>query len=363
MQVPVPHNIRKINPYVPGKPTQEVERELGISSSIKMASNENPLGPSPKAVEAVRNLLGELHIYPEGSGFYLCQALGRHYGVPTQQVILGNGSVEIVEMSARAYLNRQANAVFSFGSFALYPIACQIMDAPIKAVPMRERNHDLDALLDAVDENTRLVILDNPINPTGRHTSFADLQAFLERIPGHVLVIVDEAYKEYADAPDYATVQPLLDRFPNLMVLGTFSKAYGLAGLRVGYGFAHPEVIATLHKVRSPFNTSSVAQVAALAALQDQEFVTKGVALNAAERPYLTRGCQDAGIPVVPSQANFVLIDVPMPGEQFFQAMLREGVIIRPMANNGYPNSLRVSVFHHYGNERFLEAATKVLGR
>ncbi len=361
MKVPIPQNIQQIRPYVPGKPVQEVERELGITDSVKLASNENPLGPSPKAMEAVRDFVGQLHIYPEGSGFYLCQALSRFYGVGQEKIILGNGSVEIVEMAARAFLNAETNAVFSHGSFALYPIACQIMNAPVKAVPMKERNHDLGALLAAVDERTRLVILDNPINPTGRHIAFRDLEAFLEKVPETALVIVDEAYKEFADAADYATTVPLMDRFPNLMVLGTFSKAYGLAGLRAGYGFAHPEVIGTIHKARSPFNTSSVAQIAAIAALGDQEFVRRGVELNRVERAYLTEKTRALGLTVTPSMANFIFVDVPMAAGEFFQRLMREGVIVRPLAP--YPNSLRVSVFTREGNDRFLEGTRRVLGR
>jgi histidinol-phosphate aminotransferase len=360
MKISAPPYIEAIRPYVPGKPVQEVERELGISGSVKMASNENPLGPSPKAMEAVREFIGQLHVYPEGSGFYLCEALGRFYGVGREKIVLGNGSVELVEMAARAFVNPQNNAVFSHGSFALYPIACQIMNAPIKPVPMNERNHDLGALLEAVDEHTRLVILDNPINPTGRHIAFQDLKAFLEKIPETALVIVDEAYKEFADAPDYASTLPLMEHFPNLMILGTFSKAYGLAGLRVGYGFAHPDVIATIHKVRSPFNTSSVAQVAAIAALKDQEFVKRGAELNRVERAYLAEQTRALGLTVTPSMANFLLVDVPMAAGDFFQRLMREGVIVRPLGP--YPNSLRVSVFTREGNDRFLQGAKKVLG-
>jgi histidinol-phosphate aminotransferase len=363
MTIPVPPYIEAIHPYVPGKPVQEVERELGLKGTVKMASNENPLGPSPRAVEAVRAFLGDLHIYPEGSGFYLCKELGRRFGVEPGNVVLGNGSVELVEMSARAYLNRQAGAVYSAGSFAMYPIACQVVDAPQRAVPMRARNHDLDALLDALDDHTRLLILDNPINPTGRYVPRAELEAFLERVPRNVLVILDEAYKEFVEVTDYASVMPLLSRFPNLLVLGTFSKAYGLAGLRVGYGVAGRDVTETLHKVRSPFNTTSVAQVAALAALDDGDFVARGVALNARELPRLAAGCEALGLPVTPSVANFVLVDFPGDGPAAFQALLKEGVIVRPMKGNGYPQSLRVSVHTPEGNDRFLAAARKVLGR
>jgi histidinol-phosphate aminotransferase len=361
MTIPVPPYIQAIRPYVPGKPVEEVERELGLKNTVKMASNENPLGPSPRALEALRAFLERIHIYPEGSGFYLCRALAGRLAVSPGQVVLGNGSVELVEMSARAFLHREASAVFSQGSFAMYPIACQVVDAPFTAVPMRERNHDLDALLHAVTPRTRLVILDNPINPTGRYVPRRDLVAFLERIPPEVLVIVDEAYKEYVQAPDYASVVDLLPRFPNLMVLGTFSKAYGLAGLRVGYGAAGEEVTAILHKVRSPFNTSSAAQVAALAALEDEVFVREVVALNARELPRLQAGCEALGLPVTPSVANFLLVDFPQDSRAAFEALLREGIIVRPLA--GYPHSLRVSVHTPEGNDRFLEAARRVLGR
>lgn len=361
MTIPVPPYIQSIRPYVPGKPVEEVERELGLKNTVKMASNENPLGPSPRAMEALRAFLDRIHIYPEGSGFYLCRALARRLSVSPAQVVLGNGSVELVEMAARAFLNREAAAVFSQGSFAMYPIACQVVDAPFTAVPMRERNHDLDALLGALTERTRLVILDNPINPTGRYVPRGDLVAFLQRIPPQVLVIVDEAYKEYVQAPDYASVVDLLPRFPNLMVLGTFSKAYGLAGLRVGYGAAGEDVAAVLHKVRSPFNTSSAAQVAALAALEDEAFVGEVVSLNARELPRLKAGCEALGLPVTPSVANFLLVDFPLDAHRAFEALLREGVIVRPL--NGYPNSLRVSVHTPEGNDRFLQAARKVLGR
>jgi histidinol-phosphate aminotransferase len=362
MKIPVPSHIQKIRPYVPGKPIAEVERELGLTGTIKMASNESPLGPSPKAVDALRGFLDQIHIYPEGSGFYLREALGRRFGIPQGQVILGNGSVELVEIAARALLHREANAVFSAGSFAMYPIACQIAAAPTKPVPMMDRNHDLQAILDAIDDRTRLVILDNPINPTGRHLALRDIEHFLERVPESTLVILDEAYKEFVDAPDYGSAQSLMARFPNLMVLGTFSKAYGLAALRIGYGFAHPETLVELNKARSPFNTSSLAQVAAIAALDDQEYVARYVALNLAERAYLARGTAALGLPVTPSVANFIFVDAPMPADEAFYRLMREGIIVRPMAGNGWPNSLRVTVYTRDGNARFLTAAKKVFG-
>ncbi len=363
MKVPVPAYITSIKPYVPGKPIQEVERELGLQGTIKMASNESPLGPSPKAVAAVRDFLNQLHIYPEGSGFYLRQAIGVHYGLPSERVILGNGSVELVEIAARALLHPGANAVFSAGSFAMYPIACQVMGAPAKAVPMHERNHDLGALLEAVDDHTRLVILDNPINPTGRHVALKEIEAFLEKVPEKALVILDEAYKEFADAPDYGSAQVLMERFPNLMVLGTFSKAYGLAALRIGYGFAQPDTLTVLHKVRSPFNTNAVSHVAAVAALDDHHYVDNYVALNRVERAYLTARVRDLGLPVTSSLANFIFVDVPITADEFFHKLMREGVIVRPMGGSGWTHSVRVSVYTREGNDRFLAATRKVLDR
>lgn len=363
MKIPIPTHISGIKPYVPGKPIEEVERELELSGTVKMASNENPLGPSPLAVEALQGFLGKLHIYPDGAGYYLCQALGEHFGVDPSNIILGNGSVELVEMAARAFLREGTNAVFSQGSFAMYPIACQIVNAETREAPMRGRTHDLGAMLNLMDENTRLVLVANPNNPTGTYNALRDVERFLERVPETALVVMDEAYKEFVDAPDYGTSQSLLARFPNLMVLGTFSKAYGLAALRVGYGFAHPEVITTLHKVRSPFNTSSPAQVAAIAALGDQAFVQKCVASNRLELAYLVGALKKMGLAVTPSVTNFVMVDVPMDADEFFQALLRHGVIVRPQKGGGFPRSVRVTVHTREGNDRFLAATKKVLGR
>ncbi len=363
MRIPAPPYIETIKPYIPGKPIEEVERELGLTHTVKMASNENPLGPSPRAIEALKGFLDKIHIYPDGAGFYLCRALGARYGVDPARIILGNGSVEIVEMSARAYLCPGVNAVFSQGAFAMYPIACQIVNAEARQAPMRDRTHDLHAMLDLMDEKTRLVIVANPNNPTGTYNALRDVERFLERVPETALVVMDEAYKEFVDAPDYGSALPLLDRFPNLLVLGTFSKAYGLAALRVGYGFAQPEVITTLHKVRSPFNTSAPAQVAALAALDDEAFVQTYLAINRVELAYLTGELKAMGLQVTPSVTNFLMVDVPMDADECFRALLREGVIVRPQKSGGFPRSLRVTVHTREGNDRFLAATKKVLGR
>ena len=361
MKLHIPQHVAAINPYVPGKPVKEVERELGLTDTIKMASNENPLGPSPKAVRAVRAILPELNIYPEGSGFYLCEALSGFYDVAADHIILGNGSMEIIEIAAKTLLGPGSNVVISEGCFGMFRIACQTMNCEIKATPMRERTHDLEAMLKAVDEKTRLMLIASPNNPTGTYNSHNDVARLLERVPEHVLVIVDEAYKEFVEKKDYWSCLDLLPRFHNLMVLGTFSKAYGLAGLRIGYGFAHPEVVTTLHKIRSPFNTSVPSQVAGIAALGDQRFVRRYVKVNRTERDYVFSELQKMGVVTTPSATNFVLMDAPIGGRAFFEMLLQEGVIVRPMAGWGFPNSVRVSFHTRAGNERFLAATRKVL--
>ena len=363
MKLHIPPHVAAITPYVPGKPVKEVERELGLTDTIKMASNENPLGPSPKAIRAVRKTLPELNIYPEGSGFYLCEALSGFYDVPADHIILGNGSMEIIEIAAKTLLGPGSNVVISEGCFGMFRIACQTMNCEIKASPMRERTHDLEAMLKAVDEKTRLMLIASPNNPTGTYNSHADVLTLLEQVPEHVLVIVDEAYKEFVEKKDYWSSQDLLPRFHNLMVLGTFSKAYGLAGLRIGYGFAHPEVVTTLHKIRSPFNTSVPSQVAGIAALGDQRFVRRYVKVNRTERDYVCSELQKMGVVITPSATNFVLMDAPIGGRAFFEKLLQEGVIVRPMGGWGFPDSVRVTFHVREGNERFLAATRRVLGR
>ncbi len=363
LRIRVPAHIRSLTPYVPGKPVQEVERELGLTDTVKLASNENPFGPSPKALEAARNHLPSLHFYPEGGGFYLCQALGRHFGIGQDRVILGNGSVELIEIAARALLEPGANAVMSAGAFAMYRIATLAANAEAREVPMAGRTHDLSAMARAVDASTRMVLVANPNNPTGTYNPLSEVARLLEEVPSDVLVILDEAYKEFVDRRDYGTAQGLLERHPNLLVLGTFSKVYGLAGLRVGYGFGHPDLLALLHKVRSPFNTSSIAQVAAIAALGDQSFVKNYVAFNRVEMAYLCGRLAEMGFAFTPSVTNFVLVDLPGPAEDFYQKLLREGVIVRPMAMSGFPGSIRVTLHRREGNDRFLKALAKVCGK
>lgn len=364
MKIPIPAHIAALSPYVPGKPVAEVEREFGLTGTVKMASNENPFGPSPKAMEAARRHLENLHIYPEATGFYLCRALGEHFGVPQDSIILGNGSVELIEIAGKALLTPGASAVMSDGAFAMYKIATRVMGARAIEAPMRApRTHDLKAMAKAVEADTRILFVANPNNPTGTYNAAEEVRGLLKSVPESVLVIVDEAYKEFVEKPDYASALPLLKEHPNLLVLGTFSKAYGLAGLRLGYGFGAPEMLGVLHKARSPFNTSSLAQVAAIAALGDQEFVIRYTEFNRRELAYLCERLDAMGVAYTPSVANFVLIDVPMPASECYLKLLKAGVIVRPMGMSGLPNSIRVTIHLREGNDRFLAALGTVIER
>lgn len=361
MEIKYLEHIEKLDPYKPGKPVKEVERELGLKNTIKLASNENPLGPSPKAIKAARKALKNLHYYPEGGGFYLCEALSKFYNIPKEWIILGNGSVELIEISAKAFLYKGLNAVMSEGAFAMYKIATLAMGGDAIETKMRNRTHDLKEMAKAVNNNTRIVYIANPNNPTGTYNPFHEIKELVENLPKNVLIIIDEAYKEYVDRKDYESAQKLLDKHDNLLVLGTFSKAYGLAGLRIGYGFGHPDLLKILHKVRSPFNTSSIAQEACIAALEDQEFVKKSAELNRKEMTFMENELKNMGLKFTPSVANFILIDLPISGNQFFEKMLREGVIVRPMGMSGFPNSVRVTISTRKENLKFIKATKKVL--
>ncbi|NMB99927.1 MAG: histidinol-phosphate transaminase [Thermoanaerobaculaceae bacterium] len=361
MKIPLLQHIANLSPYQPGKPIKEVERELGLKNTIKLASNENPLGPSPKAVKAAKMALKEINLYPEGGGFYLCEALSKHFKVPTDWIILGNGSVELIEIAAKAFIEKGLNSVMSEGSFAMYKIATLAMGGEAREVKMKERTHDLKEMAKAVDKNTRIVMVANPNNPTGTYNPYKEIKEFVESLPESVLVIIDEAYKEYITKKDYKSAQDLIDKHPNLLVLGTFSKAYGLAGLRIGYGFGNPELLKILHKVRSPFNTSLVAQEACIAALNDTAFVKKSVDLNTKEMAFVEKELKKLKLNFTPSVGNFILIDLPISGKEFFEKLLREGVIVRPMAMSGFPNSVRVTISTRKDNKRFIAATKKVL--
>lgn len=361
MKIKVPKHIEDLTPYQPGKPVKEVERELGLKNSIKLASNENPLGPSPKAIKAAKLALKQVHFYPEDGGYYLCQALSKHFSIDISSIILGNGSVEIIEMATKALIEKGLNVVMSEGSFLMYKIATLAMGGEAREVKMKERTHNLKEMAKAIDENTRIVMVANPNNPTGTYNPFDEVKEFIEDVPEDVLIIIDEAYKEYVDKEDYKSAQELLKEKDNLLVLGTFSKIYGLAGLRIGYGFGNPEILKILHKVRSPFNTSLLAQEACIKALEDEEFVRKSKELNKREMKFLEEELKKIGLKFTPSVCNFILVDLPISGGEFFEKLMHYGVIVRPMAVSGFPNSVRVTIGTREQNIKFIEGTKKVL--
>lgn len=355
--------IAGLRPYIPGKPISELERELGITGSIKLASNENPLGPSPKAVAAAQAALAELERYPDGGGFELRAALAARHGVDRNRITLGNGSNDVLDMIARVFLHPCVETVMSEHAFAVYPISSQAAGATIRVAPAKDHGHDLDAMLERVGEHTRVVWVANPNNPTGTWLPRERLRAFLDALPERVIAVVDEAYVEYVDAPEYPDASQWLDELPNLIVTRTFSKAYGLAALRVGYALSSAEIADLLNRVRQPFNVNSVALAAARAALDDAEHVRKGVELNRRGMAQVIDGLRDLGLGFIPSVGNFLAVDLGQPAGPIDQALLREGVITRPIGNYGLPNHLRVTIGLPEENARFLAALQKVLGR
>ncbi len=357
-----PEWIRTLAPYPPGKPVEELEREYGIRDSIKLASNENPLGPSPKAVAAIQRALAELHRYPDGSGYYLKRALAQKLGVSPDALILGNGSNEIIELVVRTFLRPGEEAVSADQSFAIYRLVVQAQGGQNRIVPLRRYTHDLEAMLDAISSRTRIVFLANPNNPTGTIFRRHEWEEFIAQVPPHVIVVMDEAYCEFVDDPDYPN--SLASHRPGraLVTLRTFSKIYGLAGLRIGYGVAPPELVDLMDRVRAPFNVSSLAQVAALAALEDDEHVERTRQCNREGMAYLQAELRRLKLDFVPSWANFLLVRVGN-GVRVYEALLREGVIVRPMGVYGFPEHVRISVGSRAENERCIFALERVLRR
>ena len=357
-----PGYVRAIAPYQPGKPISELAREMGIpeESIVKLASNENPRGASPKAIAAMRIAIGESGRYPDGNGFALKEALSKRYGLTPDRIVLGNGSNDVLEMAARAFLAPGTSSVYSQHAFVVYSLATQVIGAMGIVVPARDFGHDLDAMAKAVRSDTRVVFVANPNNPTGTWLTPQAVRAFLQKIPADVLVVLDEAYNEYLDAEDRSDAVRWSDEFPNLVVSRTFSKAYGLAGLRVGYGFSHPRVVDLMNRVRQPFNVSDIAQAAATAALHDHEFVEQSTLLNKQGMKALTEGFLRLGLSWIPSHGNFVCVKVGE-GAAVFQRLLRQGVIVRPVAAYGMPEYLRISIGTESENARFLAALETVL--
>jgi len=353
--------VRELAPYLPGKPLADLEREYGIVDAIKLASNENPYALPASVRAAVSDGIDHLQRYPDGAGFELRAALAQKLGVPTAGITLGNGSNDILVLLAETFLTPAVNAIYDQYSFVVYRLAVQATGATARVAASKPRDHvlplshDLDAMLALVDSDTRLVFIANPNNPTGTWVARDRLHRFLQQLPAHVIAVVDEAYHEYAQGDDFPDASQWLGQFPNLVVTRTFSKAYGLAGLRVGYGLSSPEIAGLLNRVRQPFNVNELGQRAALAALQEQAWVVRCCAESCAERARVCDGLADLGIACLPSRGNFLLAEVH-DAAALNEFLLRQGIIVRPVANYGLDNYLRISVGSPAENDRCLQA-------
>ena len=355
-----PEYIRSIAAYQPGKPISDVARELGMKEAdiVKLASDENPLGASPKALVAIQAAISELAMYPDGGGFALKAAISKKYAVLPEQIILGNGSNDILELAARTFMRAGDSAVYSQHAFAVYPLATQAVGATGIEVPAKNFGNDLDAMRAAIRTDTKMVFLANPNNPTGTFIPGPELRAFVMQVPSNVLVVLDEAYGEYLAERDVYDSVPWLAEFPNVIVSHTLSKAYGLAGLRIGFGLAHPQLIDLMNRVRQPFNVNHLAMVAAVAALDDDAFIQESRRVNAVGLSLLKAELKKRNLETIPAFGNFITFKIEH-AKRVFEALLRQGVIVRPIAGYGLPNHLRVTIGTEAQNLRFLAALDK----
>ena len=353
----VPEWILSLTPYQPGKPIEEVEREYGVKHSVKIASNENPLGPSPKAIAAITAALPNLHLYPDGDAYYLKKRLTEKLGIARSQVIIGNGSNELIEMIVRTFVRVGESIVVGEHAFAIYHLVNQAAGGRTISVPHTGFRFDLSAMARAIESDTRVVFLDNPNNPTGTIYTRREWEAFLERVPAEVLIVVDEAYFEFVDDPDYPNSLEYHTDGRLIVTLRTFSKICGLAGVRVGYGVSSPEIIDALNRIRQPFNVNTLAQVGALAALDDDEHIRRTQDNNKQGLAYLRAELDRLGLEYVPSWGNFLLVKI---GVGVSQQLLPLGVIVRPMEGYGYPGYARVSVGTPQENQRFVAAMEQI---
>lgn len=356
----VPEYIRCLIPYAPGKPIEEVEREYGIEGAVKLASNENPLGPSPQAVKALQERLQQLHLYPDGDCFYLRRALAAKLGASPEQLIFGNGSNEIIELAVRTFMRPGDEAVMAHQAFVVYRLVVQAAGGCCRLVPLRDFTHDLEAMARAITPRTRILFLANPNNPTGTIYRKKEWERFLDRVTSEVLVIVDEAYFEYVAHPDYPDSLVYHGANKAILTLRTFSKLYGLAGLRIGYGIGDKGMIDLMQRVRQPFNVNAAAQWAALAALEDHEHVKRTLEVNRQGMDYLKEEIATLGLEQIPSQANFILVRVGN-GQDIFERLLRRGVIVRPMGGYDFPEYVRVTVGNMKENSRFINELKDII--
>ncbi len=354
-------SVAALKPYEPGKPIEEVQRELGLTDVVKLASNENPLGPSPMAVAALRAAIDGLNRYPDGGSYALINKIAAHHGLSAAHIFMGCGSVEILNLLAYLFIRPGFNAVTSEHAFAIYELVVAASGGITKTVPMKDYTFDLDAIGGAVDEHTRVIFLANPNNPTGTIYRRDAWERLLARLPEHLVVVADEAYFEFVRDPGYPNALNYLADHPKLIVLRTFSKIFGLAGLRVGYGVAHPKMVNLLNNVRQPFNINLLAQAAVLAAMDDHEYVRRTLEVNAQGIEYLEREFNRLKVRFVPTQGNFFLVEVG-DGVEIYNALLKHGVIVRPMHGYQFPRHVRISVGLPEENRRLIEALTAVLG-
>lgn len=356
----IPDHIRSIRPYPPGKPIEELERELGIKGSIKLASNENPLGPSPKALEAIERALKGIHRYPDGGGYYLKKRLAELYDLEMDSIILGNGSNEIIELVVRTFLKSGEAILTGYPTFLVYELVVKAAGGRTILVPLKEMTYDLEAMAKRLDEGVRIVFIANPNNPTGTIVKRDELEAFLDHLPEDTILVLDEAYHEYVMDPDYPDGLRYLKKGKRVLVLRTFSKIYGLAGLRIGYGMGDRELIDGMNRVRQPFNVNSLAQIGALAAIDDREHIGRSVENNRRGLEFLYREVGALGLPYIPTQTNFFLIKVG-DGDGVYRALLKKGVIVRSMGSYGLGEYIRVTVGLPEENERFIEALREII--
>ena len=353
--------VQKSIPYKAGKPIEELERELGLTNIVKLASNENPLGMGQKARAAIEAAISDLTLYPDGSGFHLKQALAEKFSVQADQITLGNGSNELLELVARAFLTPECEVIFSQHAFAVYPIVTQAVGAKAVVVPALHYGHDLQAMLSRVTDKTRVIFIANPNNPTGTLLAQRDVEAFIAALPNHVICVLDEAYFEFVSQSETIDSVSWLKNYPNLLITRTFSKAYGLAGLRVGYSLSSVEIADLLNRVRQPFNNNSLALAAAHAALEDVDYLQRTIANNTAGMAQLTEGFAELNLTWIPSAGNFVSVDLKQDGKAIYDKLLRQGVIVRPVDVYEMPTFLRISIGTPQENATFLKALKDVL--
>jgi histidinol-phosphate aminotransferase len=356
-------HILGIAPYEPGKPIEELEREYGIHDAIKLASNENPLPPSERVQKAIAAALGHLNRYPDGSGFYLRQALAQKHGVAQEQVVLGNGSNELIELAVRTFLMPGDEAIVPHPSFVVYPMIVQAAGGIRVMVMLKDHRLDLEAMARAITPMTKIVFIANPNNPTATIVTRDEVEAFMARVPERTIVIFDEAYIEFAMGPDFPDGLEYVKQGRKVIVLRTFSKAASLAGLRIGYGVADADAVSLMNRIRAPFNVNALGLVAALAALEDEGHVLECVRMIEAGRHYLYDEFNSLGIRYAPSRANFILVDVGRSASDIFQRLLKEGVIVRPMTSFGMESALRITVGTPEENRRLIKALKTVLGK